>query len=190
MLDSVINLLTYDFMPHGHCYLWTPGIMWSHAVSDTLIAISYFSIPIALFYFASKKKDLAFKWVFVLFAVFITTCGAGHLIDVWNIWNGAYWLSSFIRIATALASVATAIAVWPLVPKALAIPSRVELESLNTKLEKEVEKRTEELKEQVAALESKNEELKHFSAMMVGREKQMVNLKTRNKSPELDARSK
>jgi hypothetical protein len=25
------------FMPHGHCYLWKPGLVWLHVGSDTLI---------------------------------------------------------------------------------------------------------------------------------------------------------
>jgi hypothetical protein len=25
------------FMPHGHGYLWRPGILWLHIVSDALI---------------------------------------------------------------------------------------------------------------------------------------------------------
>jgi hypothetical protein len=37
-----------DFMPHGFCYLWNPGLVWLHLVSDTLISISYLSIPITL----------------------------------------------------------------------------------------------------------------------------------------------
>jgi len=33
------------FMPHGHCYLWRPGVLWLHIVSDALITLAYFSIP-------------------------------------------------------------------------------------------------------------------------------------------------
>ena len=37
-----------DFMPHGHCYAWKPSILWTTVGSDLLIAIAYFSIPMAL----------------------------------------------------------------------------------------------------------------------------------------------
>ena len=37
-----------NFMPHGHCYLWRPDVLWLHVGSDTLIALSYYAIPVAL----------------------------------------------------------------------------------------------------------------------------------------------
>lgn len=42
---------TNSFMPHGFCYLWMPTILWLHIISDTIIALAYFSIPFALLYF-------------------------------------------------------------------------------------------------------------------------------------------
>jgi len=49
MLDVVSNLFTDpDFMPHGMCYLWRPGILSLHVVSDALITLAYFSIPFTL----------------------------------------------------------------------------------------------------------------------------------------------
>ncbi len=57
-------------MPHGHCYLWRPEIVWLHVVSDTCIALAYFSIPITLGYFVRRRRDLPFAWMFVAFGVF------------------------------------------------------------------------------------------------------------------------
>ena len=45
-------------------------------ISDGLIAISYFSIPLTLLYLVRRRKDLAFNWLFLCFAVFIVACGA------------------------------------------------------------------------------------------------------------------
>ncbi|WP_276747930.1 hypothetical protein [Chlorogloeopsis fritschii] len=28
------------FIPHGHCYLWNPGLVWLHLLSDSLIALA------------------------------------------------------------------------------------------------------------------------------------------------------
>ena len=36
------------FMPHGYCYLWKPGLVWLHIISDSIIALSYYSIPLTL----------------------------------------------------------------------------------------------------------------------------------------------
>ena len=47
-----------DFMPHGYCYLWQPALIWLHVVSDTLIALAYFSIPLTLIHFVRRRRDV------------------------------------------------------------------------------------------------------------------------------------
>jgi hypothetical protein len=69
---------TDGFMPHGMCYMWNPAVIWLHVVSDALITIAYYSIPLTLIYFVRKRKDLAFDWIFVCFAVFIVACGSSR----------------------------------------------------------------------------------------------------------------
>jgi len=68
------------FMPHGHCYFWKPELLWSYVASDLLIAVAYYSIPIALIYFVRKRKDLEFNWIFIMFSAFIFACGY-HALD-------------------------------------------------------------------------------------------------------------
>jgi diguanylate cyclase (GGDEF)-like protein/PAS domain S-box-containing protein len=114
---------TSNFMPHGACYLWLPSILWLHIVSDTIIALAYYSIPFALFYFVKKRIDLAYRWVFVLFGAFIFLCGTTHLISIWTIWHPDYWLDGLIKLAAALVSIITASLIWPLIPKLLRLPS-------------------------------------------------------------------
>jgi signal transduction histidine kinase len=110
-------------MPHGHCYLWDPRVLSLHIVSDALIALSYFCIPFALLAFCRKRKDLAFPQIFVLFSLFIITCGLTHLMEIVVIWHPLYWLSGVIKALTAVASVPTAALLVYLVPRALALPS-------------------------------------------------------------------
>jgi two-component system NtrC family sensor kinase len=45
-------------MPHGYCFLWDRGLLLLHVISDCLIAVAYFSIPITLAYFVRKRRDL------------------------------------------------------------------------------------------------------------------------------------
>src|SRR5476651_784461 len=100
---------TNGFMPHGCCYAWNPAVIWLHVVSDGLITLAYYSIPLTLLYFVRKRKDLQFSWIFVCFAVFIVACGTTHLMEIWNIWHPVYWLSGGIKAVTAVASIITAI---------------------------------------------------------------------------------
>ena len=121
-------------MPHGHCFLWTPELLWLNVVSDSVIALAYLSIPLTLIYLMMKREDLPFNWIFAAFGVFILACGASHVLEIWTIWNPAFWLAGFIKAITAVASIVTAVLLVKLVPAALRIPSQRQLTLLNEQL--------------------------------------------------------
>lgn len=138
MIEFWKNLFTVaPFIPHGHCYLWKPGLVGLHIVSDLLIALAYYSIPITLLYFVRKRQDLPYRWIFLLFSAFIVACGTTHLMEIWTLWYPTYWLSGGLKAITAFVSVLTAIELVPLVPQALALPSPAQLEAVNRELEQE-----------------------------------------------------
>ncbi|MEG4942711.1 PAS domain S-box protein [Microcoleus sp. F4-D5] len=142
MLELWKNLFaTAPFIPHGHCYLWKPGLVSLHIASDSLIALAYYSIPITLLYFVRKRQDLPYPWIFLLFSTFIIACGTTHLMEIWTLWHPTYWLSGGLKAITALVSVVTAIVLMPLIPKILALPSPAQLEAANRKLEQEIRER-------------------------------------------------
>ncbi len=123
-----------DFMPHGYCFLWDPLVLWLHVVSDGLIVLSYYCIPAALIYLARRRRDLPFNWIFWMFGLFIVGCGTTHLMEVWTIWHASYLLAGVIKGVTAAVSVATAVMLIPLIPKAIALPSADQLRSINHEL--------------------------------------------------------
>ena len=129
------------FIPHGHCYLWKPSLVWLHVVSDCLIALAYYSIPFTLVYFVRKRKDLPFDWIFLLFGAFIISCGSTHIMEIWTLWHSSYWLAGFLKALTAVVSLYTAMALVPLVPRALTLPSPTQLETANRQLEVEIVER-------------------------------------------------
>jgi two-component system, LuxR family, sensor kinase FixL len=129
MLDFFSQLFDSEsFMPHGHCYLWEPTILWTHIIGDLLTVLAYFSIPIGLFIFIRKRKDLRHQGIFVLFAAFIFLCGITHLIDLWIIWVPTYRLESLAKVITGGISFFTAVALFRAIPQALQIPSVADLE--------------------------------------------------------------
>jgi signal transduction histidine kinase len=135
MLDFIRAFLDGDSLsPHGICLLWRPELIWTHVVADTLIGLAYFSIPIVLAVFVSKRRDVAFGWVFWCFAAFILACGTTHFFSIWTLWNPDYALEAVIKAATAGISVVTAAALWPLLPRALALPSPAQLKAANDAL--------------------------------------------------------
>ena len=137
-------LRTDPFMPHEMCYMRQPGIIGLHVTSDLLIGLSYVVISATLGYMVYKaSKDIPFHWMFLAFGLFIITCGFTHFMEVWTVWQPVYWLAGYIKLVCAAASVATAIALVPLVPKIFALigavrlseQRRVKLESANRELE-------------------------------------------------------
>ncbi|HVB87615.1 MAG TPA: PAS domain S-box protein [Candidatus Dormibacteraeota bacterium] len=130
-------------MPHGFCYFWNPGLVWLHVISDSLIAISYYTIAIALFWFVRKRRDVPFSWMIILFAVFIVSCESTHLMEVWNIWHANYWIVGVLKAITAAASISTAILLIVYLPKAVKLPSVRDAVQATARLENEVQERRE-----------------------------------------------
>ena len=133
-----------QFMPHATCYLRNPRVIFLHVTADLLIGFAYVSISATLGYLVYKaRKDIPFHWMFLAFGLFIITCGFTHFMEVWTVWQSVYWLSGFVKVICAAASVATAIALFPLVPNIFALirsvkvseERRVKLEAANTELE-------------------------------------------------------
>ncbi|WP_413168214.1 ATP-binding protein [Capilliphycus salinus ALCB114379] len=116
-----------QYMPHGSCYLWQTPLIGLHVISDLLIAIAYFSIPAMLIYFIHQRRDVPFNKVFILFSLFIISCGVGHLLDIWTLWHPAYWLAGLERAFTALISCYTALELMVLLPQFLSLKTPEEL---------------------------------------------------------------
>ena len=130
-----------DFMPHGYCYLWDPRILWLNVVSDSLISLSYYIIPVILIYFIYKNRSLPFDRIFWMFGTFILACGTTHLMEIWNVWHSNYMLAGVIKGITAAVSLLTAGMLIPLVPKVMSLPDLVHLQDANRRLEKEIAER-------------------------------------------------
>jgi signal transduction histidine kinase len=150
MLEFFQKLFTSnDFMPHGHCYLWQPSIVWLHVVSDAIIVLAYYSIPLMLIYFVHKRRDIPFTWMFVMFGAFIFGCGTTHLLSIWTVWVPAYRFEGMVKLVTSLISIATAALLLPLIPKALELPS--------------IQLSNERLKKSSADLARSNKDLEQFA---------------------------
>jgi PAS domain S-box-containing protein len=145
-VDLLTSLLGRNgYLPHGYCFTWTPGLLWSMVGADAVIATAYFSIPLAIVQFIRKRTDSAWSaswnWVAGLFSAFIFACGVTHVMDIWTVWRPDYGLQALTKVVTAGVSILTAIALWPLLPRLLRIPSVGQLQESIRSLEDEVQKR-------------------------------------------------
>ncbi len=163
MWNYVTGILNSDALsPHGICLLWRPELMWLHIVSDGVIGAAYFSIPVALGVLVSRRRDIEFGWVFWAFALFILACGTTHFFSIWTLFIPDYGIEGLIKAATAIFSVITAILLWPLIPKVLALPSPEQLRQANSALEVRVEERDRALR----AFERERDERLHTEAKL------------------------
>ena len=180
-MRSVGHLFPTDFLPHGTCYLWDPGVVWLHVVSDALITLSYYSIPLILIYLVRRRRDLPFNWIFWMFGIFILGCGTTHLMEIWTVWHPTYVLAGVVKAATALVSVATALALIPIIPRVLAIVSPDQLRAANRELEQKAsvglarerqlmrvtQQLEQRVKERTAELEAINKSLENEIALSI-----------------------
>ncbi|MFT4113192.1 sensor histidine kinase [Silvibacterium sp.] len=107
------QLFSARYVPHRFCYLASPGLVWTNAISDGLIGISYALIFGGLFWVAYRLRHVAavrrYLWIFLFFGTFIVACGATHFMEIVTVWWPVYPLSATVKVLCAAASVPTAI---------------------------------------------------------------------------------
>jgi hypothetical protein len=107
------------FMPHGHCYLWRPDILWLNVISDAFIFLAYICISTVLFTLLRRRPFFTYRWAGVMFGLFISLCGFTHLVEVITVWHPIYLFAGVLKACTAAASIATAVLMVPIIPRAL-----------------------------------------------------------------------
>ncbi|XP_068643724.1 ethylene receptor 2-like [Aristolochia californica] len=130
------------------------SILQCQKISDFLIALAYFSIPLELFYFVSCSTIFPFRWILLQFGAFIVLCGLTHFVAVWT-----YELHSFqvmlsltvLKFLTALVSFATSITLLTLIPQMLRVMVREGL----------LRKKTRELNREVGKMKRQEEARLH-----------------------------
>ena len=139
-----------NFLPHEYCYLRNPAVIGLHFWSDLLIGIAYVAISGTLLHLVRHgRREIPFSWMFLAFGAFIVACGGTHFMEVWTLWVPRYWLAGLVKALTAAASVATALALPPLVPRTIDMvraakvseKRKWELEHANAALEQEIAER-------------------------------------------------
>ncbi len=128
-------------LPHSVCLSASPGLLWTMVGADLVIASAYFSIPLAIVSFVRQRSALSNRGMAALFSAFILACGTSHLMDVWTIWQPDYGALVASKLLTAALSLVTAVLLWPLIPRALKIPSVDQLQAAVVSLQAEVGRR-------------------------------------------------
>jgi signal transduction histidine kinase len=153
--------------PHGICLLWRPELLWTHVVADAFIFLAYMTIPAALAVIVHRRRDVPFGWIIWSFALFILACGFTHFMGIWTLWRPDYGVEALVKVVTAVASVATAVVLWTLIPVAVALPSPAQLHQVNQELERRIAERD----RAIAALEHEREERQRAEQALVQAQK-------------------
>lgn len=155
-------------LPHGICFAGRADLVWLHVLSDAIVALAYFMIPVTLVYFLRRRPGkLSFNWAVALFAAFILLCGTGHVLSLITVWTPIYGVQGVVKALTAVVSIATAAAIIPLVPRLLAMRSPEELEAANAQLalsNQRLEQANARLSAEVTAREAAEQELRRSLA--------------------------
>ena len=172
MPDLLTSFFANNFIPHGHCYLWKPGLVWLHLTSDVVTTLAYYSVAVAIVYFTNERKDLPAHTVMLLVGFFFifALCGTTHLMEVVTLWHPIYWVSGLIKAVTGAWSFYTfTFLLIPLIPVALDAPSPAQLALTNQELEEsrrciqainvELEQRVQERTAQLEASNRTKDEL-------------------------------
>lgn len=108
-LQGIANFLGADrYNAHSICLTNDPPIVFLYALSNFVIAISYFGISSSLYARRRALVDLNLA-AKVMFAAFIWLCGVSHLSMVATLFAGVYFLEVTILAATATVSAVTAV---------------------------------------------------------------------------------
>lgn len=120
---------TSDFMPRRECGNWSESLILVHNVADLAIFLSYFCISVALAYVVLKHRNIQFPKTLSMFALFIISCGATHLMDYIVFFLPIYKLGGVVKVVTAAASFLAAVCLIPIIPKVMSMKLPAELEA-------------------------------------------------------------
>ncbi len=124
---------TEGLLPLGASMGWQWSLLILHALSDGAIAASFFVLAAAIGFLTHRRRDLprGARRAAALFMVVFLSAGATHLLGLIELWVTIHALQGIFKALTAGAALATAVMIWPLIPKLLALPSPRDLARAN-----------------------------------------------------------
>jgi signal transduction histidine kinase len=126
---------------HGACLLWKPELIWLNAISDGLLAGTFFFIAFGLAFFAWRRGRhmlFVFRSGFWIFAIFMTMCGLTRLLSILTLWVPAYGIEGLAKGVLALIAVWITAGLLRTLPQIMVMETRVQLQQAYAALEEEV----------------------------------------------------
>lgn len=161
LIDGLASLLDpTGFVPRATCGQWTRWEILLNNISDLLVALAYVSIPIMLMiFFSRRQRDFPFSWLSAVFAAFILTCGATHVMEIILFYHPIYHLAGWVKAVTAVASWIAVFSLYKILPHALALHSPSQLQAAKDEITASHKKLQEKLLLQNQKLAETNDQL-------------------------------
>ncbi len=103
------------FLTRGHCGLWEPWLILTYRCANFTIAISYFVIAgVLIKYWLQHRTIFRDLQAPILFAIFILSCGVGHLLAFNSFSWAPYRFFAVVDVITAIASCAAMVRLKPI----------------------------------------------------------------------------
>src|SRR5258708_34412909 len=137
LLEDLMEMST--LAPHGACLLWNPGLIWLNAISDALIAGAFFAAAYVLARFLWRRwRDVMFRGVLWVFAIFMTMCGVTRLLSILTLWVSTYGIAGVAKGFLALISLGVTAALLMMLPHITLLPTRTHLRQASEALAEDV----------------------------------------------------
>ena len=92
-----------------YCYQQGPNLAITMATGDGLVCIAYLLMAIFLAMPGKGVSNLP-SWLRIMFSAFLGLGGLEHLLMLFNIWHGLYWIEAIVKnLAGIVAMLTTAL---------------------------------------------------------------------------------
>jgi len=124
-----------SLQPVGAAYQWHDALLWLNAVGDAVIAVGCCGLSLLLLRVSQRRSDIPKAAVLTL-AASLLILGAVHVLAIWNLWHIQHWWLAGAKNAAAATALVAAALLWRRVPALLALPSRDQLDSSQSALQR------------------------------------------------------
>ena len=105
VIEFFTKLFEYgDWPPQWHSGKWSEFHGWLYIISDLLIWSAYFTIPLIIIKYITRKRNPEFLKLYFLFTAFILASGATHFLDAVSFWFPLYRLNALLQLLTGVIS--------------------------------------------------------------------------------------
>jgi PAS domain S-box-containing protein len=135
------QLFGTGYIPLGDCFKWSSSLLTLMVLGNLLAATAFFTMPLAVFSYLKRSQHRKYHWIFILFTASCIACATAHAVKIWTVYQPVYALEAALDFVGGAAFLATAVLVWPLIPKVLALPQPAQMEKAHDELKTEMTRR-------------------------------------------------